>query len=174
VKPERVPLIVSFFGWSDSGKTTLIVELIEECGRRGLACAAAKCTRHGGDFEPEGKDSARYRAAGASPVAFIGTGDGGMTALFLPTPARRDRTWLESLFPDADLVLVEGLEVEGATRILVGREDQKPKRQVGSVDIVITEDVELRKECESAGTRVYARAETGNIIDFLEATWKGK
>jgi molybdopterin-guanine dinucleotide biosynthesis protein B len=168
------PRIVSFIGWSNSGKTTLITALIAECRRRGLACAAAKCTRHGGDFEAPGKDSARYREAGAAPVAFVGTGKEGLTALFMPTPAVTDRAWLESLFPGAALILVEGLEVEGSLRVLVDKPGEEPKRPLEICDLVVTENAELRSRVEAAGGMACPPSDPRGLYGKLEELWTGK
>jgi len=176
------PPLVSFLGWSDSGKTTLITALIEEAARRGLSCAAAKVTRHAGDLEPPGKDSARFRAAGASPVAFVGTGGAALTALYLPTPPAPDRAWILGLFPGADLVLVEGLELDEVPSVLVVGRGQEPKRDLDRVVLVVTEDEGLRTRCVTSKTPVFAPGEVGPLLDAVlalcradkEKTWKGK
>jgi molybdopterin-guanine dinucleotide biosynthesis protein MobB len=170
--PSR--LIVSFFGWSESGKTTLIEALIQACLQRGIPCGAAKCTRAAGAFEPEGKDSARFRAAGASPVAFIGSGAGGTTAIFIPTPESPDRAWLEALFPGQGILFVEGLEVEGALRVLVHRGEGPEKRSSSEADILVCEDAGRRSAWEAVGRLAFPPDAVGSILDFLEATWKGK
>lgn len=167
-------LIVSFLGWSDSGKTTLIVGLIEECRTRGISCAAAKCTRHPGDFEDRAKDSARYREAGASPVAFIGSGEGGTTTLFMATPAIPDRVWLKSLFPLSHIILVEGLEVEASVRVLVARAGKEPKKSFDLVELLVSEDESQRSQFTSMGKRAFEPWNLVAIMDSLEATWKGK
>ena len=168
----RAPRIVSFLGWSNSGKTTLMVALIEECTKRGIACAAAKCTRHSGNLEPEGKDSARYRLAGASPVAFIGTGAQGLTALISPTPPVPDRAWLESLFPGAELVLVEGLEVEDSLRVLVDKPGEAAKKPMDSIDILISESPELRARAEAAGRKACVPGDPSGLFNLLEGLWR--
>ncbi|MEI6386439.1 MAG: molybdopterin-guanine dinucleotide biosynthesis protein MobB [Spirochaetota bacterium] len=170
--PSR--LIVSFFGWSESGKTTLIEALIHACLRRGIACGAVKCTRALGAFEPEGKDSARFRSAGASPVAFVGTGVAGTTAIFIPTPDSPDRAWLEALFPGQGILFVEGLEVEGAIRVLVHRGEGPEKRSSSEVDILVCAESRRRAAWEAAGRLAFPPDAVEAILDLLEATWKGK
>lgn len=64
---------IGFVGSSGSGKTTLIEGLIERFCRAGLRVAAIKHAHHGFDMDRPGKDSYRFRAAGASQV-LIGSG----------------------------------------------------------------------------------------------------
>ena len=55
-------------GYKNSGKTTLIVELIAELTGRGLRVATIKHAHHEFDIDHPGKDSYRHREAGASEV----------------------------------------------------------------------------------------------------------
>lgn len=179
------PLIVSFVGWSGSGKTNLVVATIAELKRRGRSCAAVKCTRHGGDFEPPGKDSARFRAAGAASTAFIGSGEGGLTVLYSPTPDLRDRAWLESLFPDASLILSEGLVVEDAIKVLIiahgdarvsgqdrdsaPAESQETKHPLDWANIVVSADPAFSARARKQGVRVADPDDIASFVNLLEA-----
>jgi len=64
---------IGFVGSSGSGKTTLIEHLIERFCRAGLRVAAIKHAHHGFDIDQPGKDSYRFRAAGATQV-LVGSG----------------------------------------------------------------------------------------------------
>jgi molybdopterin-guanine dinucleotide biosynthesis protein B len=57
-----------FTGDSGSGKTTLIERLIERFARTRLRIGAIKHAHHGFDIDRPGKDSFRFRAAGAGQV----------------------------------------------------------------------------------------------------------
>ena len=59
---------IGFIGYSNSGKTTLIEKLIPLFIARGLRVAAIKNAHHGFDMDRPGKDSFRYRDAGAQQV----------------------------------------------------------------------------------------------------------
>jgi molybdopterin-guanine dinucleotide biosynthesis protein B len=59
---------IGFTGDSGSGKTTLIERLIERFTRAGARVAAIKHAHHGFDIDRPGKDSYRFRAAGAGQV----------------------------------------------------------------------------------------------------------
>ena len=164
--------IASILGWSNSGKTTLVADLVAECRRRGLRCGAAKCSRHAGNFGDEDKDSGRFREAGAVPVAYIGVGPPKTTAIYLPTPDSPDRAWLEGVFAGVDLLLVEGLEVEGSLRILVEAEGSAGKRSLDEVDLLISGDQARRALFREK--RAFRHEEAGAILEALEELWTGK
>ena len=60
--------VLGVAGWSGSGKTSLIIRLIPELGRRGLAVSTVKHAHHRFDIDKPGKDSHRHREAGAREV----------------------------------------------------------------------------------------------------------
>jgi len=97
--------IVAVVGFSETGKTRLIVRLISALKRRGLRVAAVKRCSHGFALDTEGKDTADFNEAGADGVAMISP-DGWAAlarAASVDVPALAAR-----LFPAADVVLVEG------------------------------------------------------------------
>ena len=111
--------VVAIVGLSGSGKTRLVVRLIGELGRRGLRVAALKRCSHGFSLDTEGKDTADFAAAGAdgtamvSPEGWAALGRGPVEDL--PRLAAR-------LFPEADVVLIEGgKDLRGTRKIEVLR-----------------------------------------------------
>jgi len=103
--PDRRPAVVAFVGGHDSGKTSVIVELIPRLKARGLTVGALKHTSKDVPDDVPGKDSQRMAEAGADAAALV-------------TPARTAARRfgaeepLESVlrreFAGCDLVLVEG------------------------------------------------------------------
>lgn len=120
--------IFGFIGYSNSGKTTLIEKLIAHYSAQGRRVSAVKNAHHGFDMDRPGKDSYRYREAGAAQV-LIATG----LRWALLTEAHRMNdgpasldTLLHQLAP-CDLVLVEGFKSEGSfPRIEVRRANGEP------------------------------------------------
>jgi len=55
-------------GFKNSGKTTLMVELVREFAARGMRIATLKHAHHEFDIDQPGKDSYQHRAAGAVEV----------------------------------------------------------------------------------------------------------
>jgi molybdopterin-guanine dinucleotide biosynthesis protein B len=64
----ETPFIIGFYGYSDSGKTTLIERLIKELALRGKKVSAIKQSSHPVSMDTEGKDTFRFTRAGADPV----------------------------------------------------------------------------------------------------------
>lgn len=97
--------ILAVSGVKNSGKTTLIEGLIADLTARGLQVAVIKHDGHA--FEPDrpGTDTARHLAAGAYGCAVF---DGGKYQLVKRvTVSERE---LMGHFPEADLILLEGLK----------------------------------------------------------------
>lgn len=126
---------IGFFGESGSGKTTLIERLIERFGRAGLRVAAIKHAHHGFDIDRPGKDSYRFRAAGAAQVLIASdqrwallsdeTPDAGSVGALARQMAR---------FDPCDLVLVEGYRGQaGIPFIHVQRKPQGPEDGAAAV-----------------------------------------
>jgi molybdopterin-guanine dinucleotide biosynthesis adapter protein len=114
---------LGFIGNSNSGKTTLIEKLLPLFRDRGLRVAAIKHAHHGFDMDRPGKDSYRYREAGAGQV-LIATAQRWALLTETPRPATVDEL-LAQLAP-CDLVLVEGFRSEGSfARIEVRRTTSK-------------------------------------------------
>jgi len=102
---------IGIIGYSNSGKTTLIEKLIPIFRLQGLRVSAIKNAHHGFDMDRPGKDSFRYREAGAGQV-LIATAS--RWALLTETP--RGAATLDQLLAelaDCDLVVIEGFKSEG-------------------------------------------------------------
>lgn len=110
-------------GAKNHGKTTLIVELVQEFARRGLPVGTIKHTHHNHELDVPGKDSFRHREAGAGVVAILSPR---MSAVFLPEEqdglCDQDRyAHFSELFRRCRLVLVEGDTQTTAPKIEVWR-----------------------------------------------------
>ena len=102
---------IGFIGYSNTGKTTLIEKLIPLLRMRGLRVSAIKNAHHGFDMDRPGKDSYRYREAGAGQV-LIATG--ARWALLSETPqAAASLDELIGRLDPCDLVIIEGFKSEG-------------------------------------------------------------
>lgn len=103
--------IFGFIGYSNTGKTTLIEKLIAyytACGRR---VSAVKNAHHGFDMDRPGKDSFRYREAGAAQVLIATNQRWALLTEVRSGPAPLDE--LLRQLTSCDLVLVEGFKSEG-------------------------------------------------------------
>ncbi len=93
-------------GYANCGKTTLICRLVALAREQGLRVAVVKHSHKILAPDPPGKDTWRFRQAGAQAVALAAPGllQVSRTLSGDPSPAEV----LAALPPDLDLVLVEG------------------------------------------------------------------
>jgi len=105
---------VHVVGARDSGKTKLIVEVVEELRLRSLRVGTIKHTPHLKVLDRPGSDSYRHRAAGAEPSAII-TPDA--SAIYQRTSRLDAYAALENEFEKCDVVIVEGDDDARAPKI---------------------------------------------------------
>lgn len=121
------PSLYIFVGHSNAGKTTLIEKLLPELTRREIRVATIKHAHHKVELDTEGKDSWRYKNAGAIMSMLVTT-----TALQLVADAvdrREPQQLAERFLGEADMVLAEGFSHASGAKIEVLRRDcGKPPR----------------------------------------------
>ncbi len=98
---------VHIIGRKNSGKTTLITELVRYLSEQGYRVGTIKHTHHQHELDTPGKDSHRHRQAGAAPVGIIARN---MSAIFCPADGTKEDRYrqMAPLFEACDVVLVEG------------------------------------------------------------------
>lgn len=114
---------IHIVGRKNSGKTTLIVDLVRELTTLGHRVGTIKHTHHHHELDTPGKDSHQHREAGAAVVGILSPG---MTAVFRPTDRGEQESadryaQLAPMFADCDIVLVEGNLQTAALKIEVWR-----------------------------------------------------
>ena len=134
------PPVFIFVGHSNSGKTTLIERLIPELTRRGLRVATIKHAHHKVHLDTEGKDSWRYKNAGAALSMLVTT-----NALQLVADAdeKREPVQLAGRFlNEADIVLAEGFSHAPGPKIEVLRRalGKPPRCEISDGLIAIATD----------------------------------
>jgi molybdopterin-guanine dinucleotide biosynthesis protein B len=112
--------VFGFTGYSGAGKTTLIERLIPCFIARGLAVSLIKHTHGGFDIDRPGKDSWRFRAAGAAEVLLV---TDQRWVLMHESHGAGEPTLDEQLarLSPCDLVLVEGYKTTAIPKIEVHR-----------------------------------------------------
>ena len=113
----RVP-VVAVSGVKNSGKTTFIEAVLPILSHMGLRVAVIKHDGH--EFTPDvpGTDSYRYRQAGAWGSAIYSAG----RFMVVKEEPGIDEQKLIALFPEADLILLEGLKDSDYKKIELVRE----------------------------------------------------
>jgi molybdopterin-guanine dinucleotide biosynthesis protein B len=115
--------IFGICGRSGQGKTTLIEALLPWFQARGLIVNVVKHSHHSIDLEPPGKDSARFRAAGAGEVLIASPYRYAIVRELHDAP-EPPLTELIARLSFADLTLVEGFTREPLPRLEVVRPDE--------------------------------------------------
>ena len=111
--------IVSFVAASsNSGKTTLIEKVVVILKARGLRVAVVKHASAGFELDKPGKDSWRFRQAGADAVVLVGPDSMALVKNISREPSRED---LVGLFADVDIAIQEGFKHSAVNRIEVFR-----------------------------------------------------
>lgn len=157
-------------GWKKSGKTTLVIRLIEEFTRRGYRVHSVKHAHH--DFQVDDKetDSARHRRAGAREVAVIG---GNRWAIIheldgAPEPDLDDiLSWLSP----ADLILVEGYKRAAIPKIEARRAAQPDPRPLAPDDPMVLA-IAADHDADGNGRPVFSLDDIRSIADFIESRVK--
>ncbi|MBI5429856.1 MAG: molybdopterin-guanine dinucleotide biosynthesis protein B [Nitrosomonadales bacterium] len=115
------PPVFSFVGHSGSGKTTLIEKLVRELSGRALRVAVIKHAHHKVRLDTPGKDSWRYKQAGAAISMLVTSSE---LQLVADAVDRREPAQLAQRFlGEADLVLAEGFSHAAGTKIEVLRRE---------------------------------------------------
>jgi molybdopterin-guanine dinucleotide biosynthesis protein B len=109
-------------GWKNSGKTTLTSRLIAEFAARGFKVAAVKHAHHAFDVDQPGRDSHKFREAGAREVAIVSAR---RVAIMqeLRGEAEPSLEEIVARLGGSDLVLVEGFKKHGHPKIEARRLD---------------------------------------------------
>ena len=97
--------VIGFAGYSDAGKTTFIEKVLIELKKRGIRTAVIKHDAHSFEIDHEGKDSYRFKQAGADVT--VVTSDE-QTATIGTTKQTLDD--IVATIKDVDLILVEGFK----------------------------------------------------------------
>ena len=167
------PYRVHIVGRKNSGKTTLVCDLVRELTGRGLKVATVKHTHHRHELDTPGKDSHQHREAGAAAVGILSPH---MTALFVPVDReeRGDQRYLrfESLFADCDLILVEGDLQATAPRIEVWRSVVSERPYAAgdrTIMAVVSDDQNVGVTCP-----VWNRHPISQVADRLLATLRSE
>lgn len=103
---------------SNSGKTTLIEKIVLILKKRGLRVAVIKHASKGFDIDRPGKDSWRFREAGADAVMLVGPDS---VALMKKMSREPDLDELKTMVEGFDVVIMEGFKKESGNRIEVFR-----------------------------------------------------
>jgi molybdopterin-guanine dinucleotide biosynthesis protein B len=159
---ENMSSIVTFIGWHDSGKTTLVKQVVTELKTLGYKVAVIKSSNDSGiQFDTPGTDTFMHKEAGADSVMLVAPDQ---MVLQTKNSGLSLRTLAHRYFPDVDIVIGEGFKTaRKIAKIEVFRNrDQKLRDEVHGV-IAVATDVE-----GVAGNYVFRLDEAPEIALFIE------
>jgi len=136
------PPVFIFVGHSGAGKTTLVEKLLPELTARGLRLATIKHAHHKVELDKEGKDSWRYKKAGAVLSMLVTSNE---LQIVADAEDRREPAQLaERFLGEADMVLAEGFSLAPGEKIEVLRRacDKPPRCRIEDGLIAIVTDMD--------------------------------
>jgi len=155
--------VIAVVGSSGSGKTRLIRRLVAEFIKRKSRTAVIKNCPHGFQTEADGKDSQEFLRAGASAAVLIGPG--GRSVTYRKASFSGLKPAAEALFPEADVVLVEGgSRAPGLKKIEVRRRGI-PAKPVGPLREVVAFVSEDRIDSDKP---VFRPSDVSRIAGFID------
>ncbi len=160
------PAVFGIYGESDSGKTTLVVQLIKEFVREGYRIATVKQTDKSISIDTKNKDTWRHQNAGASLVVFSSRCE---TDFLLPEPmdgASIVRRITDLI--DVDVVLIEGADDPAIPKIQIGAR-RKRSNTIARYDGNIQEILRIIKKGMQTPSAPHLRITIdGKIIPLTE------
>ena len=114
--------ILGISGWHNSGKTTLVKNLIPVLEKRGLTVSTVKHAHHNFEVDKPGKDSYEHRLAGAQEVIISSRNRWALIHEQKNQTEPGLPELLDKLMP-VDVVLIEGFKKAGHSKLEVHRNE---------------------------------------------------
>jgi molybdopterin-guanine dinucleotide biosynthesis adapter protein len=156
---------IGIVGWKKSGKTTLVVRLIEEFTRRGLKVATVKHAHHNFQIDDKETDSARHRRAGAAQVAVVSAKRWALIGELGNAP-EPDLAEVIGWLGPCDLILVEGYKSAAIPKIEARRSQAFSREALADNDPYVKA---IASDHAADGRRlpVFSLEDVAGIADFI-------
>lgn len=160
---------ITVTGWSNSGKTTFVTQVVKILADSGIKVAVIKHHGHApGGVDQEGKDSWKYEQAGANPVILSSSAQ---YAIFVSTPDHEPtrEELMERLPGSTELVVIEGFrsEAEGAVEVSRKATGKGPKLSPEERIALISDNEELCAEVAAQGKPVFGLEDFADVARFF-------
>ena len=157
--------VISFVGYHNSGKTTFATKVVKELKQKGHSVAVLKSAKQRNLIEDKpGKDSYRYREAGADAVGIVTPDE---LALFKKIGKPDLQLLAFSLFDDYDIVICEGFKDSNVPKIEVTRKEANQPLLLGQVKNIVA----VVSDYHVDGTKNFSINDVSKIIPFIEETF---
>jgi molybdopterin-guanine dinucleotide biosynthesis adapter protein len=159
------PKVFAIAGWKNSGKTGLVVRLVEEFTSRGYRVSTVKHAHHDFDIDRVGADSYRHREAGAHEVALV---SGLRYAVMHELRGDAEPAFEEILarLAPCDLVLIEGYKREPIPKIEARRLGAASRKPLAPDDPCIRA-IAADHPVDDTALPVFLLDDTAAIADFV-------
>jgi len=115
--------VMGIVGWSGSGKTSLLVQVLPLITAQGFRVSTMKHAHHRFDVDKPGKDSFRHREAGASEVLVVTSSRWVLMHELREEPEPSIECLIERMTP-VDLLLIEGFKTHPHPKLEIHRESE--------------------------------------------------
>ena len=149
---------VTVTGWSNSGKTTILVEVVKRLTEAGINVGVIKHHGHVDDgVDVKGTDSWKYSKAGANPVILSSSMQ---YAIFKSTPTREAtrQELIAEIADEVDMIIVEGFcaQSQGAVEVSRVANGRGLKLNPDERIALITDNEEFAMQVKEEGKPVFA------------------
>ena len=154
--------VVAFIGYHNSGKTTFAAKVVKILKNKGYKVAVLKSTKHKDTVkDEEGKDSYRYKEAGADAVGIL---EPEQLILFKKTGKVNLKRLAFELFDEYDIVICEGFKHEDVPKFEVTRKNMGEDLLAKEIKNVIG----IISDYQIEGFRNFSINEPEAVADFIE------
>ena len=162
--------VVGFAGYSGSGKTMLVEQLIPIFRMQGMRVSVVKHAHHRFDIDHVGKDTYRHREAGAFEVVVASDKRLALIREFEQPAQLTVHQLIAELYDGVDWVLVEGFKESDLLKIEVWRaESQKPARYMDDDFIVAIATDSPEQLPKATGLDVLDLNDPDSVVSWLTA-----
>lgn len=155
--------VIAFVGKHNSGKTTLLSQVIKELNNRGIEVGIIKHAHHKVEI-PNTKDGEKLFNAGA---AVVYTTSPDVQILYTHTKPRALKEIIEKMAPTVDIIILEGYKKEPYPKIEIMR--QEVSREPLPITNVIARVIDFDIESE---IRSFNFGETKELVEYILAFLK--
>jgi len=151
--------VISVVGYSNSGKTTLMVKLIREFKQRGFRIATVKHHHRDVDMDIPGKDTWKHAEAGADTVVLACPGKVGIIE---KSSRELSLDEIVSRISGVDLIITEGYKKEDKPKIEVYRSGVHTELITPAGELLA-----IAGDTDFPGMPVFGLDDARGLVDFL-------